>query len=192
MYCELKDRHIRQCARDISNICNFFFKTNKQTAAASSPSHGISKAKVILDEMERITQSAPKDLRTANAFLCVCEAAGDWELAIATLNGLDHMRLDNSPNGAGINTNFKPSDALAWIPEFSPSLTPDSFSFNTALGACREAGQWNAAKELLQRMKDHGPPPDLVRSPAACFIVVLCLKGGSDQMWWERKKEGKY
>ena len=150
-----------------SLVAPFFLNKPIISAAANSPSHGISEAKVILEEMERFPHSAPKDLRTANAFMFVCEASGDWELALATLNALDHERLrQQAPRGSGTDTNSKTSRALAWVPDFPSNLTPDSFSFNTALGACREAGQREAANGLLQRMKDFGPRPDEVCSSA--------------------------
>ncbi|CAN0209145.1 unnamed protein product, partial [Ectocarpus sp. 12 AP-2014] len=111
-----------------------------------------SKAMGILRAMEGA--GFPPSVVSYNTALGACEVAGDYRLSLQLLREMKQRRRggEDRVNGEG-----KEDRSARRIPSqrgrtSPPPLSPDLWTFNTALGACARAGEWEAVEDLLEEM----------------------------------------
>ncbi|CAM9882463.1 unnamed protein product [Ectocarpus sp. 12 AP-2014] len=122
------------------------------------------------------------EVKSYNTVLAVCQRAEAWEGALEVLEEMKSgtaKRLarsgprdrDTAAHGAAVSS---------WIEE--PAPPPNLVSFNTAMGACGKAGQWEIALSLLEEIADSGFAPDAISYNTA---AAACARAEE----WDRAQE---
>lgn len=121
------------------------------------------------------------EVKSYNSILAVCQRAEAWKGAVEVLGEMKRgktkrsigLRLDrDSASGA--------DDDSRWVEESVPP--PDVCSFNTAMGACGKAGQWEEALRLLSELSEYGLSPDATSYNTAAAACARAEK-------WDRAAE---
>ncbi|CAM9959516.1 unnamed protein product, partial [Ectocarpus sp. 8 AP-2014] len=122
------------------------------------------------------------EVKTYNTVLAVCQRAEAWEGALEVL---EEMKSGTAKRPARSGPRDRDASAhgaavSSWIEESAPP--PDLVSFNTAMGACGKAGQWEKALSLLEEIADSGFAPNAISYNTA---AAACARAEE----WDRAQE---
>lgn len=119
------------------------------------------------------------EVKSYNTILAVCQRAEVWKGAVEVL---EEMKRGKTKRPIGLSPDRKAASAEAsrWIADSVPP--PDICSFNTAMGACGKAGQWEEALRLLSELSDFGLSPDATSYNTAAAACARAEK-------WDRAAE---
>lgn len=119
------------------------------------------------------------EVKSYNSILAVCQRAEAWKGAVEVLEEMKRGKTKR-PIGLGPNRTAAQADASRWVEE--PVPPPDICSFNTAMGACGKAGQWEEALRLLSELSEFGLSPDATSYNTAAAACARAEK-------WDRAAE---
>ena len=124
--------------------------------------------------MDSPTSASVMDVVGYNAAMASCNRAGRWQASLLVLESLDTIRPSEGTYNAGLTACRNAGSwhlAVCLLADVSAAgLTPDLYSFNTAISAV-EAGQWALALNLFRKMGCR----DLVSFNTA---ISVCGKAG--------------
>lgn len=119
------------------------------------------------------------EVKSYNSILAVCQRAEAWKGAVEVLEEMKRGKTKR-PIGSSPNRKAAKADESHWVEE--PVPPPDVCSFNTAMGACGKAGQWEEALRLLSELSEFGLSPDATSYNTAAAACARAEK-------WERAAE---
>lgn len=119
------------------------------------------------------------EVKSYNTILAVCQRAEAWKGALEILEEMKRGKTKRAI-GSGPDRQAANADASRWVEESVPP--PDLCSFNTAMGACGKAGQWEEALRLLSELSDFGLSPDATSYNTAAAACARAEK-------WDRAAE---
>ena len=121
------------------------------------------------------------EVKSYNSILAVCQRAEAWKGAVEVL---EEMKRGKTKRPIGLNPSRRAANAddatSRWVEE--PVPPPDVCSFNTAMGACGKAGQWEEALRLLSELSEFGLSPDATSYNTAAAACARAEK-------WDRAAE---
>ncbi|CAJ1445510.1 unnamed protein product, partial [Effrenium voratum] len=107
------------------------------------------------------------DVKSCSAAMSACEAAGEWQAALALLEGTKgQVALDVVCFGSLISACEKGRrwelaiHALTWMDDFR--LSPDQICLNAAVSACQKAAMWQQALDVLRSLPERRLQRDAV------------------------------
>lgn len=122
------------------------------------------------------------EVKSYNTVLAVCQRAEAWEGALEVLEEMKSGTAKRSARSGPRDRDAAAHGAAvgSWIEE--PAPPPDLVSFNTAMGACGKAGQWEKALSLLEEIADSGFAPNAISYNTA---AAACARAEE----WDRAQE---
>lgn len=139
----------------------------------------------LLVEMREI--GLAPEVKSYNTVLAVCQRAEAWKGALEVLEEMKRGRAKQPVESSPYRNTADNVDVSSWTELIPPR--PNLTSFNTAMGACGKAGQWQEALRLLEELSDFGLSPDAISYNTAAAACARAQKWNQAQEVIDRGRE---